>query len=247
GSDQVWNYLTAGFDKSYFLDFVQDKSKKNSYAASFGVDSIPETYKKDYYKLLSDFQNISVREQQGADIVKDVLEVNPPVLLDPTLMLNREEWNRVSSKNKENAEYLLLYLIAESKSIISLAKRVAKERNLKIIYISDRLYKSTGMDNRSKVGVDEWVNLFLNASFIVTNSFHGVAFSINFQKEFYMQYLPGNAKVNSRLENILELTGLKDRFVSDFEKINIDHIDYSKVNKILQQEREKSIKYLKNV
>ncbi len=248
GSDQVWSYLTAGFDKSYFLEFVKNNSKKNSYAASFGVESIPKKYHEEYYGLLKDFNNISVREEQGAQIVKEILDYEPPVVLDPTLLLNRDEWSKIATAKPEKHKYLLLYLIAESKTTLSLAKKIAKERNLKIIYINDRLYKRNGMENRSKIGVNKWVELFLNASCIVTNSFHGVAFSINFKKDFYMQYLPEPAKVNSRLENILTTLDLTSRNIKDVKNFDIgETIDYSRVHEKLLLSRQNSIEYLRKV
>ncbi len=248
GSDQVWSYLTAGFDKSFFLDFVDDKNKKNAYAASFGVEKLPDELKLEYKKLLSNFANISVREEQGADIVKELLEIEPLVVLDPTLLLDKNEWLKISSGNYEEQEYLLLYVIAESKSILDLARKIARKNNLKIVYINDRLYKRFGMENKSKLKVTDWVSLFLNAKYIVTNSFHGVAFSINFQKEFFMKYLPEPAKVNSRLQNILDLFELEDRHVKNLNCLDqIERIDYVKVNRLLEVERKKSIEYLNSI
>ncbi|WP_377887504.1 polysaccharide pyruvyl transferase family protein [Alkalihalobacillus sp. R86527] len=248
GSDQVWSYLTAGFDKSYFLDFVDKKEKKHSYAASFGVESIPTEYKKEYTDMLKDFENISLREEQGAQILNELLSIDPLVVLDPTMLLNKTEWSEISHETSEDQEYLLLYVIAESKSILSLAKEIAKKRDLKIIYINDRLYKRSGMENRSKISVDEWIALFLNANCIVTNSFHGVAFSINFQKDFFMQYLPEPAKVNSRLENILNKFELNARHITDIYNFDkVEDINYSQVHKILESERSIALDYLSEV
>lgn len=247
GSDQVWSYITAGFDRAYFLDFVNAPKKKSSYAASFGVEKIPDEYKAEYINLISDFSHISVREEQGAHIINELLNIKPQVVLDPTLLLNRDDWSQISSSNKEKEEYLLVYLMAETKGILTLAKQLAKKKNLKIIYLNDRIFKRRGMQNRSRTSVNDWISLFLNASCVVTNSFHGLAFSINFEKEFYVQYLPAPAKVNSRLENALNIFRLRERLVESSVAFSEKEVDYTVIREILNVERTKSIKYLENI
>ncbi|QFF98026.1 polysaccharide pyruvyl transferase family protein [Psychrobacillus glaciei] len=250
GSDQVWSYFTGGFDSAYFLSFVDDVSKKNAYAASFGVSTIPESFVIEYKERLRDFNTITLRETQGKDIIENLLGEKHPVVLDPTLLLDYKDWSILISNNYKytNTKYLLVYLIAESKETLDLARKIAKEHDLVIFYISNRIYKKRDMINMSEVSVNDWLDLFYNASFIVTNSFHGVAFSINFKKQFFMQLLPGNAKVNSRLENILKKFRLENRQINNIEKIElIPNIDYEEVEVILESERNKSKKYLKKI
>lgn len=248
GSDQIWNYQTAEFDNTYFLNFESDNFKKNSYAASFGIKDIPKNLKDEYKKRLENFKNISVREKEGQEIVSNILGKEVPIVLDPTLLLNSDEWSRLAISPIEKEKYILVYLIAETKEILDIARKLSKENNLKIIYINDKFYKRKKMENRRKVDIYEWVTLFKNASFIVTNSFHGLCFSINFEKEFYMQLLPEPAKVNSRLENILKKFELEDREIRTIKELyKVKKIDYSVVNKILEQERKCSHKYLSNI
>lgn len=248
GSDQVWSYYCAGFDKNYFLDFVSDSFKKNSYAASFGVDSIPNDKKDTYRDLLSDFNNISVREKQGANILENIVDKENTIVLDPTLLLTKEDWSTIAYNDINEGRYLLVYLMAETKSIFKFAEELARERNLEIIYINDRFYKKKNMKNFSKIKPEQWISLFINAECIVTNSFHGIAFSINFNKEFFIEYLPEPAKVNSRLEYILDLFELTDRCISDMPKSKINKkIDYQKVQQILDKERCKSLNYIKQI
>jgi hypothetical protein len=248
GSDQVWSYYCAGHDSSYFLDFVKDKSKKNSYAASFGVSEIPDNLKDVYRDLLVDFNNISVREETGKNIIRDIIGRDVNVMPDPTLLLSKSEWKELMCKRVIRDRYVLVYMIAKSKSILDLAKYIANKRNIKVIYINDNIYKSRGVENRNRVSPDEWVELFMNAECILTNSFHGIAFSINFQKEFYMQYLETNVKVNSRMENILKLFNLQDRFISnenDLEKVK--QLDNSSIECILKEERQRAFDYLRRI
>lgn len=248
GSDQVWNYLTSGFDKNYFLTFVNNNKLKNAYAASFGVSFIPNELKLVYKTLLSDFNHISLREKTGNDIVKDLLFKPKPVVIDPTLLLSKDKWLELLNIKRNNEKYILVYLIVESPKILKLARILAKRKNLPIIYISDRLFIRRGMLNRSKVKVEDWVSLFYNAEYVVTNSFHGVCFSINFEKDFFIQYLPGKAKVNSRLNDILDLFNLKNRIVSNNNDIDcIETINYKMTKHILDKEREKAFNYLKEI
>ena len=249
GSDQVWNYRLTDFDKAYFLDFVQDNSKKYSYAASFGFDVIPDEYLEEYKKLLMDFNRISVRENQGAAIIKKLTGKDVPVLLDPTFLKNKNEWLKMIKYKSYSKKYILMYLMVESKTIIEFAKKLSEEKGLELLYICDARNKSIKFAKYlRRVGPEEWINLFLDAEFIITNSFHGIAFSINFNKLFFTELLPEKFKVNSRIKNILDLFKLRDREIVNGKNNNVDKsIDYNKVNEILEKEKQKSIEYLKSI
>lgn len=245
GSDQVWSPTCAGFDKNYFLSFVDDGKKKNSYAASFGVGEISEELIPTYDNLLRDFENISVRETDGAEIIKKILDKNVPVLLDPTLLLTKAQWSEYTENiSPSNEKYILLYMIAEDKDLINKAIEFSQKTGLKVYYINDRFYKATGVKNIRKVSPDKWLKLFMDSEYVFTNSFHGVAFSVNFEKKFVVAKLKINAKVNSRINNILALLHLEDRMSVDLAE---REIDYESVNKILSEERKKSLLYLKSI
>ncbi len=245
GSDQVWNYISAGFDKTYFLDFVDKSEKKLSYAASFGVENIPEIYKAEYRELLSSFNKISTREQQGKKIIKKLLGKEVPVVLDPTLLLTKNEWTSYMDIVNNSEDYVLVYLISETKSILKFAKEIGKRTNTKVIYINDRFYKRMGMKNKAKISPSEWLSLFYGAKYVVTNSFHGIAFSINFKKELFVELLPEPAKVNSRIQNTLDMFGLSNRIISKNKSFeNYKKINYLEVDMKLNSEREKSLNYI---
>lgn len=245
GSDQVWSPTCAGFDKNYFLDFVKDGKKKNSYAASFGVGDIPDNLTDEYRSLLCDYNKISVREADGAAIIKKVLDKDVPTVLDPTLLLTKDEWKSYADESAyRNEKYILLYMIAEDEELIGKALSLAKKTGFKVYYVNDRFYKAKGVNNLRKVSPDKWIGLFMNAEYVFTNSFHGVAFSINFEKKFHVQMLKANVKVNSRINNILELLQLEHR--GEFELAE-QEIDYKTVNTILDKEREKSLAYLTGI
>ncbi len=249
GSDQVWNYAHTQFDKAYFLDFISDSSKKNSYAASFGFDWIPVEYVADYKKLLEDFNHISVREEQGAAIIKRLLNRKAEVVLDPTMLLSKNDWVKISEDyRREKRDYILIYQVATSQSLLDFAVNLSKETNREIICISDALRKRIKATYVAGVGPQEFLGLLKNAKYIITNSFHGTAFSINFNKLFFVEMLPPPAKVNSRLENILDTFNLRSRQIINGNNDNIfNEIDYTTVNKKLELERQRSLNYLKRI
>lgn len=244
GSDQVWSPTCAGFDSGYFLSFVTDDSKKISYAASFGTKQLPVSKFQEYRNRIKSFSAISVREASGSELVSNLIDEKAEVVLDPTLLLKKEQWEKLFDNKKDyNEKYILVYMISEDKKILKLAKKMAKETGKKIFYINDRIYKIKGVENLKKITPDKWVNLFLNADIIFTNSFHGIAFSINFNKQFYAYYLQGNLLANERLDNILSNFHLENRLERS-EMNYFENIDYEKINKKLEALREKSIRFL---
>lgn len=250
GSDQVWNYAGTNFDKAYFLDFVKDTHKRNSYAASFGFETIPEEYKEKYVELLSKFNNISVREKQGREIVKALINRDAEVLIDPVLLLSKEEWSQIAINFKNQKDYILLYIFELTPAIKKFAQNLSRETGCEIVYIpvGFKINMPLNVFYAKDVGPREFLGLFLNAKYVITNSFHGIAFSINFNKEFFVDLLNKSQKVNSRIENILGLFDLRNRYIDN--AINDDFLTtiyYGTVNNILTVERNKSLDYLKKI
>lgn len=247
GSDQVWNLKCTGYDTTYFLDFVKDTSKKFSYAASFGSADIEKNQKEKYMYLLKDFNKISVREKQGLKIIGELIDKEGYVHLDPTLLLKEESWRNLCSNGKYN-NYILIYLMVHSQTALAFAEDLAKQTGCKIIYINSGLTKKVKGTYVRTAGPKEFLSLFAGAKYVVTNSFHGTAFSINFNKEFFVELLPPPSKVNSRLENIMDLLDLRERQIINGKNDNIHKpINYSQVNSVLEEERRNSIKYLRSI
>jgi hypothetical protein len=254
GSDQVFNLGCSNYDKAYFLKFVKDNKKKNSYAASFGFEKAPEKDVEEYGDLLKDFNNISIRENQGVKIVKDIVGRDAIEVLDPTMLLDKNDWSKIIKESKAKDEkYILVYGMKNADNLLVFAKKIQKLTNLPIIFIKDSLMKETdknltcNIKYRKDVSPAEWVELFLNSEYIVTNSFHGTAFSINFNKKFFTELLAPETKVNSRLENILDMFDLRDRQILESTIPTTEEIDYKKVNEILEEKKKISIDYLKNI
>lgn len=247
GSDQVWNYTITNTDFTYMLDFVEDSNKKISYAASFGVAQIPDKLKIWYKNLLQDFKAISVREKQGKAIIKSLCNKEVSVVLDPTFLLTKEDWKKLNTCDTKNKKYILVYCLRRSDLLNEFAEKLKIKTGFKIIVLNPRTKKIYSQSSAYSAGPEEFIGLFMNAEYVLTNSFHGTAFSINFNKNFLVDLdINSTVSTNSRLLNILSLLGLEDRIIDniDIEKMYQD-IDYSKVNTILDEERRKSINYLK--
>lgn len=244
GSDQVWNYKVTNFDENYFLRNIEDRKKRNSYAASFGISQIPSEYKEKYREYLNDFNFMSVREPAGADIIYKLNNKKVEVVLDPTLLLTKEEWHELASKQSLDYDYIVIYQRAYSKSLIEYAQRLAQQHNCKIVTINGNPRQVIKAKYIMDAGPEEWLALMKNSKFIVTNSFHGVAFSINFNKQFYVELLDEKFGVNSRLTNIIDFFNLKNRMITN-NRCEESIIDYSEINKKLEEERKKSLSFLK--
>lgn len=247
GSDQIWNYNNTGFDKTYFLDFVDNEDKKVSYAASFGVENIEDKYIEEYKKLLSKIKYLSVREESGKKIIKKILNKDVQVVLDPTLLLEKNEWYEFSSdKYMKKNKYILLYTLHYSSEIIDIANKLSKKLKYKVIMISTRMKYYFSSFKCLNPNPNEFVSLINNAEYVITDSFHGTVFSINLEKEFFV-YLNDKLKNNSRIENILSVFGLEDRILKNNNDFKIQKkINYKNINYILSKLRNDSIEFLVN-
>lgn len=244
GSDQVWNLKWSGFDKTYFLNFA-DKHKKYSYAASFGFEKIPDGQEQEYRELLSQFQTISVRENTGKEIVKDLLNREAEVSVDPTCLIDKEKWENICVYPDEQG-YVLVYLLDKSEELVSFAKKIASERKTKIIYISDALRKEYDFDYRGFLSPTEFIGLFAYAGYVVTNSFHGLMFSVIFEKEFCIQYQKKEGAPNSRLIDFIQDYQLENRLLENI-KIEEEKPNYILVKKIMRKKVEQSRSFILNL
>lgn len=251
GSDQVWNPYSNINLEPYFLTFAPESKKKISYASSFGVSEVPSSARPKYKECLNNLNYIGVREEKGADLVKELTGRQASHVLDPTLLLGFDDWKEVASFPKEKQEYLLIYILTSSKYATKLAASVAKELGLKIIRICKNAVREDSdksICNIIDAGPSEYVGLFMNASFVITNSFHGTAFSVNFKKSFYT-ILPMHKENNSRQESLLAKVALSNRLIKEGTPLSDikDHIvDFSESTEKLEQERQYSLDYLVN-
>lgn len=243
GSDQVWNSkYNEGIDYVYYLKFVPDNLNKVSYASSIGMREFPKEEKREIKHLLNRYNYISVRELSAQEELKK-MSIDSKVVLDPTMLLKMDEWKMIEKNMNITEKYLLVYILGRDKSIMNIAEKIATERKLKIIKIGlDFIHSSKIFKNFQFCSPNEFVYLFRNADFILTNSFHGLAFSINFNKQF----LAVSPKTyNTRLLSILTLFDLNDRLIDNDSLFNVADINYDLVNANLEKYRNDSIVFLK--
>jgi hypothetical protein len=225
---------------------VSEPQRKKSYAASFGFNEIPQDLLSEYKKLLNNFGAISVREKNGADIIKMLLDRDVPVVLDPTLLLEREQWKALASGTLKIANYILVFCIVATESIMSYAEELKRKTGCKIIVINDKTRTSWTAFKGLGIGPQEFLDLFINARYIITNSYHGTAFSINLNKDFYVELQSYTKNTNNRILQLIDLFGLHDRVINkDTIPTQLEVVQYDTVNAILLKERHRSISFLK--
>lgn len=244
GSDQVWNTsLTKGYDKMYWGNFIFRKDcKLISYAASM-QDEIKEESKNDIKKLLSRFSGISVRETSIAECLRSFVYKDISVVLDPTLLLTKEQWGDVCHNRIIKEPYLLFYQVRKNDKAKSIAERVAKQLHLKLIHLSAGIDLHNSIDVIDS-GPVEFVNLFKYANFVVCTSFHGTVFSIIFNVPFYSVLL--NDGKDNRAVDLLSKLGLDDRGITSYEEKKITlEIEWKKVESKLFELKKDSENYLR--
>lgn len=258
GSDQVWRMKwLQNKVRHYFFDFVEDKKLKISYAASFGVDFWEgnESLTNEVKELMKRFDSISVREESGIKICKEIFNVDGAVnVLDPTLMLNREDYEIIINKTSNlksitKDKYIASMILDETKYIAEEIKYIGNILNLKVEQIKGKNKNILGKKVVFYNKVGKWLNYIKNANLIITDSFHCVVFSIIFNKEFIV--LANPERGIARLENILKKIGLENRLFIDIKtlknsKVLEEKINYSIVENKLKKYREKSLNFLTN-
>jgi len=244
GSDQIWNTRLTDFDKTYFLDFVKDPLKKISYAASFGGANINDGQHQEIAKLLSDFKAISVREVYGQEIVKELTGKHAVITSDPTLLPRRDDWESIAaSKPRSMKPYILVYQLGFSGKVIQATRTLKHEKSMRVEYVPFPLGVPVLGRYHLHLGPREWIALFRDAEYVVTDSFHGVVFSLLFEKKFIV--VAAGQHKNQRVISLLARFGLLNRVYDDDMPNMDDEIDYECVNKILEKDRQMSIEWLR--
>lgn len=241
GSDQVWNLKITNSDWNYFLSFVNKDKTKISYAASFGNNVIEKKDYKSIKKNLKDFSGISVREESGQKFLEKNCEIKSKVVLDPTFLINKEEWEKLSDFKPNIDKYILVYFPHNKDKVFKFAKKLSKEKKLPIVYLSISPKIIFNVKTVYDASPEEFVGWIKNAEYIVTGSFHGTAFSINLEKQFY--YEPSGD--GSRIDNLVKMTDTYDRSIDLIKDFDIK-IDYEKSKKILENKKKESLDFLKN-
>ncbi len=255
GSDQVWNPNFIKNDQSFFWDFAPLSIPRISYASSFAVDEIPENLKDSYKEGLSKYSYISVRENSGIKIVKELTGKVALTTCDPTLLLKADDYNELAmvSKIKIPKHYILVYLLTYMydpyPEVNDIIRHIHDQLQLPVIYLDGSKYCVYERNAKviSDLSPSEFTDIFRKATFVVTSSFHGTAFSLIFQRAFISIVKRGEK--DSRILSLLNDMNSKINIVYHDEEFVLDK-DISKYvcNEIsINQYRERSINILKNM
>lgn len=250
GSDQTFS-PKIGLNPCIFLDFVKDKDKKVAYAPSIGTVKFSPEKLEEFKTYINKYKYLSCREASGAELMQPLTETKVETVLDPTFLLNKDDWSEIAAKPIINEPYIFCYFLGHRMHYDGVVKYLQKKTGYKVFYIPIDCHDMTTSKNLLfDCGPAEWLSLIKNAAVVCTDSFHGMCFSVNFQKDFYVfnKCVGGiNSGDNSRIYDLLNRVGLLDRFVDVNTKVEFSHVDYSKPNELLQEERQNSIAYLNKV
>lgn len=240
GSDQVWNPTSGKISSIEFAGFVP-KEKRISYSASFGVSKIPFSYINKFRTGLNSMAYISVREEEGREIIKQLTGKSVPVLIDPTMMLSREEWLNISksASNKPKQSYLLTYFLGGStRKRDKWINKIAEKNNLSIVNLAS--FKD---EKNYCISPSEFIDYINDCKLLLTDSFHGIVFSVLFSKPFVVFK---RGKINSRINTLLKKFQLENRKWENLRnEEEIFKINFSNIQSILEYERQKAFSYLK--
>lgn len=259
GSDQVWRRNEVRGNNLEFLDFLEsyNEVKKVAYSASFGVANweFNQEETNRFKKLAQLFDAVSVREDAGVQLCKDYLNVEARHLVDPTMLLPKDNYiSLVEASNiKKNEATLFCYVLDRNKKKNCIINQISDELEMEAFEVMpEQNYKmevKDGFDINKCVfpKIEQWLKAFMDAKFIVTDSFHGTAFSILFNKPFVA--IVNKKRGASRFHSLLKTFGLENRAITEEESIDLrlikEKIDFVKVNEILNKERKKSTNFLK--
>lgn len=249
GSDIIWNPRHLAH-RGFTLNFVPPGTPRIAYAPSFAADSIPERYHEFICEDLQAFASLSTREEQGKRIVREISGRDAEVVLDPTLLLTNDDWRILEAPGETRKPYVLCFTLYHDDYFVQLLKRIRKEHGLRVLYVYPHpgFILDVGSEKRFDVGPRDFLDIYRNASFVLSGSYHSVLFSINYRKPFYFipDPRPSLRQRNARVLEVLRRFGLESRIVpeSGLPSSASLEIDYSPSEPLIEAWRTKSLTYL---
>lgn len=248
GSDQIWNSSTLYVDPLYYLRFAP-KYKRIALSPSFGRDFIADYNKDKMKEWISDYPYLSVREDSGVKLIKELTGREALHLLDPTLIINADEWRNILSVEDKPNDYILAYFLDKPSALAMESLKVLKEKlNCKIIAIPYKFDNMDYCDEPVAAGPKEFVELVANAKVVCTDSFHGTVFALNMHTPFFAferEYGSAN-KQSERLLSILRKVDMLDRYQPHNVVDEVENINFKYSEEILNSERKKAYDYVSN-
>ena len=246
GSDQVFN-PNGKYVPLYYLDFDKGGGKKVAYAPSFGISKFDEAITRKIDCYVKDFDFLSCREAAGAEYLSSIVGHEVPVVVDPVLLHDADEWGKVAASPTIKSNYIFIYDLNGAENLIMIAKKIQKETKLPIVCLTRNRLKMYPVEKQIyDAGPAEFVGWIKDASYVVTDSFHGTVFSMIFSKQFFT--FIALEKTSSRIKNILEKVGLKNRIIMKTDIDGFDFLSFKKYDKIdLQQLSADSKQYIQSI
>lgn len=248
GSDQVWNIIDREIQPLFNFEFIKDEDYLcYSYAASIGLDKLSDEQIRYYERALRRFKVISVREKSAVDLFqRSALKSKIRQDLDPTLLHDSSFWDGFASKREIDDDYIFVYMLRPDKCLITMAVELSKNENLKIVFCGLYSFRNKYMYTDTTAGPERFISYIKNAKYVITNSFHGTCFSIIYHKRFISVAIDSTG---SRAAGLLEMLDLDSHFIYEAKNIDIIHeeINYASVDNKLENLREESYSYLKDI
>ena len=237
GSDQIWNNeLTKGLDPVFFGLVLKKVGKVISYSPSTEITSLSDEIISEIAEKTTHFSNISVREQSVKEKLQPVISQPIEVCVDPTILCNKEAYNKIASRNLVKVPYICVYAYYPNEEIVQkVIKTIPNYEWYEVHYISftaESMNKWRDKSYHFAISVEDFISYFKHASYIVTNSFHGLAFSLIFEKNFMVTWMDGKS---SRCESLLREVGLLNRQIHDAAEAKWEELDYTQINRELNK------------
>ena len=249
GSDQIWapNVL----DETYLLTFVQDGAKRYAYAPSIGLLSIPDSKKDLYRKYLGYFNRIAVRERQGAELLEKLLGYPIQWVLDPTFLVDAQEWKRLAIwPERKTQRFLFCYFLGKDPNHREWANCLARSNGLQVVLLSEHEEsRRLGWILLRGLGPRQFLGWLENSDFVLTDSFHGMNLCMILKKDFYVleRFRQDDAiNQNTRIHNLLDAFGLESRLMHEANTI-LTPVPYTTVAPLICKEQERSLRILKDM
>jgi len=244
GSDTIFAVPEFGFDDGYYANYEAMRGRSVAYAASFGDYGIPEEHLPHLKSHLDNFNSIALRENDKIETVQALYHKPLYKVVDPTLLLDAEDYDKIAEAPKNREPYLLLYSRRSNPRMDEFAEKFACENGLEIVEISLNAENADRHIMRYDAGVEEFLGLVKNAEMVITNSFHGMIFAVQFRRPFYIF---SRKLCDTKIQELLALFGIEGRLVSESMVPNAADIDFDMVHSRIATEREKSIEVLKSM
>lgn len=233
GSDMIWNTKINDHDYTFFLDFVMGGKKKISYGSSIG-DVWSKDEEETVKEFLKSYESLSVREEDTCQFIRNELQLPCRVVADPTMLLTGKEWEKFSKKTSYK-DYVLVYFA--NKPILKAAQDYAEKRD-KTVLVMNWDVPTKGYKNIHPYSPDEWIGLFHNCDAVFTNSYHGLLFSLYFNKPVW------TANSGNRQKTILSRLGINEALITEENRCDSEIFNFQEIELKLEKIRSESIEYL---